>query len=347
MSTEKKTLEERIDLLSKKLDDVAIIPSPYYGASSALESRDDEIDLRELLVAVWKGKLIVAATALICALASVVYALSIPNTYRSEALLAPVGESAPGGLAKMAGQLGGLASLAGVNLGDSSQDKVAMALAVLTSRKFVDYYIARHQILVPLMAAENWNMSSNILVINQELYDVERQEWVRETSRNKTPEPSAQEAYKAFRNLLHVSQNKETGLLTLSIEFYSPVVAKQWVEWLIEDINLELKTRDIEEAKRSIAFLNIQLAKTSVSEMQAVFYQLVEDQTKTMMFAEAREQYAFQTIDPPVVPERKSGPKRAFLVIFSVIFGIFIGCLLAIIWSFYKNSANKRAINND
>src|SRR5690554_656345 len=65
---------------------------------------DDEIDLFELFMTLWKGKWIIIATTFVFAVGSVMYALSQPNIYRSEALLAPVAES--GGL-KMSGQLGG------------------------------------------------------------------------------------------------------------------------------------------------------------------------------------------------------------------------------------------------
>ncbi len=68
---------------------------------------DDEIDLRELLGALWKGKWIIIATTFVFAAGAVLYALSLPNIYKSDALLAPAESSNGGGLSKMAGQLGG------------------------------------------------------------------------------------------------------------------------------------------------------------------------------------------------------------------------------------------------
>ena len=49
---------------------------------------DDEIDLRELFLVLWKGKLWIVAITFIAAVISVVVALSLPNIYRSEALVA-------------------------------------------------------------------------------------------------------------------------------------------------------------------------------------------------------------------------------------------------------------------
>ncbi len=75
---------------------------------------DDEIDLRELFSAIWAGKWLIVCVTAIFAVASVFYALSLPDVYKSEALLAPASDSS--GM-KVPGQLGGLAALAGVNLG--------------------------------------------------------------------------------------------------------------------------------------------------------------------------------------------------------------------------------------
>src|SRR5690554_7416717 len=120
-------------------------------------TNEDEIDLFELFMALWKGKWIIIATTFAFALSSVIYALSQPNIYRSEALLAPVEES--GGL-KMSGQLGGLAALAGVNLGGGGGSKVGLALEILKSREFLGRFIVKHELKPALMAVDSWNSES-------------------------------------------------------------------------------------------------------------------------------------------------------------------------------------------
>ena len=68
---------------------------------------DDEIDLRELFTALWRGKLWLFMTTLLGAVISIAIAISLPNVYRAEALLAPSSEQQGGGLAAMAAQFGG------------------------------------------------------------------------------------------------------------------------------------------------------------------------------------------------------------------------------------------------
>ena len=75
-------------------------------------------------------------------------ALNLANQYRSEVvLIANSSDSNPsGGLGALAGQFGGLASLAGVNLGGGA-DKTGYALEVLTSRRFLFEFIQKHDSL--------------------------------------------------------------------------------------------------------------------------------------------------------------------------------------------------------
>ena len=98
---------------------------------------DDEIDLRELFRVLWAGKWLIGGITFAVAVIAVIVTLMMPNVYRAEALLAPNDQEGAGGLSALAAQYGGLASLAGINLGGGSADKTALGLEVLKSRKFI------------------------------------------------------------------------------------------------------------------------------------------------------------------------------------------------------------------
>lgn len=326
--------------MTEKNNIQAEAPSPqpliYAYPPNMPSAHDDEIDLRELWDVIWKGKWIIIATTFVFALASVLYALSLPNIYKSEALLAPAEENSGGGLAGLAGQFGGLASLAGVNLAGGGGDKTALAIEVLKSRQFITKFIQARELLVPLMAAKGWDGKK--LILDSELYDEAQSKWVRKVTLPRQPKPSAQEAYKEFKEIFSVSQDKKSNFVSVSFEFYSPDLAKQWVDWLIEDINAEIKERDVTEAKKSIRYLTGQLEKTPIADMQAIFYELIEEQTKTVMFAEVRDEYVFKTIDEAISPELKAKPKRSLICILGVMLGGMLGTLFVLVRHFIKSS---------
>ena len=289
---------------------------------------DDEIDLRELFAVLWAGRLKILAVTATAALLSVVVALSLPNIYRAEALVVSSESDSSGGLSALAGQFGGLASLAGVSLGSGDSDRTQLGIEVLQSRQFFADFIARRDVLVPLMATAKWNSATGELVIDEDIYNTEQQRWVREVEPPRTRQPSVQEAYAEFVELFSVSQDKKSGMVTVAVEHQSPQVAQQWVSWLIDDLNTTLREQDIAEAERSITYLQQQVRETNVADLQTLFFGLIQKQTERVMLAKVRDQYLFKTIDPAVVPELKSKPKRALICLL----GTLLGGMLALFW---------------
>jgi len=145
------------------------------------------------------------------------------------------------------------------------------------------------------------------------------------------PTPSAQEAHKAFSEILSVSQDKQTGYITVSINHQSPTVAAQWVSWLVEDVNSAVKAQDVSEAEKSIEYLREQVTNTSLADLQAVFFDLIQSQTETVMLAEVRQEYVFKTIDPAVSPEEKSKPSRALICVLGTLLGGMLGVVIVLI----------------
>jgi uncharacterized protein involved in exopolysaccharide biosynthesis len=300
---------------------------------------DDEIDLRVLFSVIWQGKWLIIAISTLFAIGSVLFALSQPNIYKSEALLAPADaeQGSSGGLAALAGQFGGLASMAGINLGGKAGvDKTQLAIEVMKSRQFASEFIKKHDLLADLMAAKSWDMATNTVIYDTELFDAKTKTWVAEVQDPFKPEPSMQEAFKVFSSAFRINSEKDTGMVTIAIEHVSPHVAQQWVTWIIEDINKVMKERDVAEAIRSTEFLYKQIAITTIVDISSMLYKLVEEQAKTIMFAEVRDEYVFKTIDPAIVPEEKVKPSRALICLLGTMLGGILGVMFVLVRYFFK-----------
>lgn len=296
---------------------------------------DDEIDLRELFAAIWQGKWIIAAVTSVFTIAAVFYALSLPNIYKSEALLAPVsGESG----FKIPGQLGSLAALAGVNLGalGGEGDNSGLAMEIIKSREFLGRFIEKHDLYLPVMAAEGWNRADNSLVFDSDIYDVNSQQWVRDVKPPFQLKPSVLEVYEDFLKIFSISKDKETGMVRVKVEHYSPYLAKFWVDELVKAINDEMRQRELTEAQRSIAYLNSQIEQTSLADVRTMLYSLIEEQTKTVMLANVRDEYVFKTVDPAVVAEKKAKPARALIVVLAVLLGFMLSALVVLVRHFSR-----------
>ena len=305
--------------------------------SQPQEHYDDEIDLRELFGVLWAGKIKIIAITAVFAIASVIYSLSVPNQYKATALLAPA-QSDGGGLSGALGQLGGLASLAGVSLGGGEGGEAQIAQEIMKSWSYIESFIADNNIAVEVYAAEGWSKGSNKLQINDDVYDSENNQWLVENETGVVGPPSSWKLFNAFSNLLTVSEDKQLGLVSVSIEYYSPQIAKQWVDMYVEAVNRFMQQRQVDKVTKNITYLQEQIEKTSIAEMQEVFYTIIEEQTKNKMLAEASPEYVFVAVSPSMVPEEKSQPKRALICILGTLLGGMLSVLLVLIMHYARKS---------
>ncbi|KZZ77006.1 hypothetical protein A3766_12405 [Oleiphilus sp. HI0132] len=316
------------------------------GAQANTPNRDlneqEDIDLREVFGAIWKGKVFIVLLSSFFVVSSVFYALSLADEYKSTVLLAPASSSSGGGLSsRLVGQYSGLASLAGINLGGGAENKSVIAIELLKTWGFLERFIEDNKLQVPIFAAKGWDKVNNRLLIDPDVFDESSDKWVREVDSGQSSAPTSWELFKRFKERISIRKDDSTGLIQLSIEFYSPYLAKEWVGLLVEAINKHIKQQDRLEALRSIEYLTRKVSETAVSDMQSVFYQLIEEQTKTLMLAEVSEEYVLKTVSEAKVAEEKSKPKRALIVILSAMLGGMFATAIVLL-RFVKN---RRSIN--
>ena len=299
---------------------------------------DDEIDLRELFGILWAGRIKILAITAVFAITSVFYALSVPDQYKATALLSPA-QSSGGGLSGALGQLGGLAAMAGVSLGGGETSEAQVAQEIMKSWNFIDGFIESNKLAVEVYAADGWNKGSNELQIDSDIYDVSKNQWlVEDDDTGELGPPSSWKLFEKFSEKLAVSENKKSGLLSVSIEYYSPQIAKQWLDLYVAAINDHMQKRKMAKVTRNIEYLEAQIKKTNIAEMQEVFYTIIEEQIKSKMLAEASPDYAFVVVSPSMVPEEKSQPKRALICIL----GTLLGGMLSVLWVLVMHYGRKQ-----
>lgn len=303
-----------------------------------LNSTEDAIDLKEIFSTLWQGKWLIISVTAVFALISVMYALSLPNLYKSSAILLPTA-SDQAGAASLTSRLGGLASVAGINLSGEGIDKTKVALEVMNSYEFLAGFIEKHELKTQILAVKTWNSSENKLEFDKNIYDEKTKQWTWKSKSQWKKEtiPSSQEAVEELRKCFEVVYDeKKSGLITATMSHVSPFVAQQWLRWIIEDVNNYMRQQDIDEAKKTIDYLNKKLEETSIAEMQRIFFELIEQQTKTKMLAEIREQYVLKVVDPPITPELKSKPQRMVIVTISIVIGFLTPSILLALRFIFK-----------
>lgn len=286
-----------------------------------------ELTVGEFFASIKKDKWLVVFITTAFSIVFLALALYLPNKYKSDILLMPV-TGQESNLAGLSSQLGGLASLAGINLNGQS-DKTDLAIAILKSRTFLMEFIADTDIKVELLAVRKWDSVTGSYIYDEEVYDPNTKQWIRDISPSKEAEPSLLESYVHFvEKLLEVEEDKETGFVRVVIKHISPVFAEETVKKLIQRLDDKLRQDAEIEADKSIEYLQGAILEAKNADLKSLLYTLVEQELQKKMLTKVRKNYAFKVIDDAVIAEDKYSPKRALLCIFGFVLGVCFSLLI-------------------
>jgi len=264
--------------------------------NSGMRTTDnDEIDLIASLRVLWEFKYVIVSVTAVVVLVSFYIALTATPIFRADVVVAKVSDSDMSGAASLVSQFGGLGRLAGLGIGAGGTERESQA--VLESRRLAEKFIDRNDLLQELSPD-----SSDPLTI-----------WW---------------AVSQFRErVLIISEDVTEGITTVSIKWTDPAVAARWANEYVALANEFIRTRALEESQRNVDYLNKQIEQTKEVGLQRVMYNLIETETKTLMLANARAEYAFTVVDPAVAPEIRMSPRRKLIVLSGGVLGGLFGVL--------------------
>lgn len=270
----------------------------------------EEIDIMIILKFLYSKRLTLGLAGVAGALLGIGLSFMTPNMYTSEVKLSPI---AAGGMNSMLQKYGGLASLAGFALPQGGgDDKTDLALATLDSDSFLIDFIVKNSLEASVIAATRWDSVTGQLSYDPDLTD----------SKGQLIPPSPENAgltreliLDEFKQSLSVSTDQASGFITMRFTHVSPVLARQVLGKLVEEVNVKLRNDDVAEAESAIAYLEEYVEQVQFAEVKQVVYELVQSQIETIMLAKVRQEYVFRVIDGPSLPVKRSSPVRLLYLV--------------------------------
>ncbi|MFP5350158.1 MAG: GNVR domain-containing protein [Gammaproteobacteria bacterium] len=294
-------------------------PLPEYMPPYFRFVDETEVDLAEYARLLWRSRRLIGSIVVAAGLLAATWALTMPPVYRAEAVLVPVQHGKGDGISGLLGQLGDLAALVETYVG-APRDRTSESIATLNSRILTRHFIQQRD-LKPILFADRW--------------DAQAKAW-----RAGERVPTDAEAVEQFdREIRQVRLDRRTGLVTLAVEWTDPVLAAQWANALVKEVNDRRRNDAINETRTSIEYLQRQLARNNTVEIQQALYRLIEAQTKTMTVASTRAEYAFRVVDPAVAPERRVRPQRTLMVALGMLLGLVIAVAVALV----RNALHRKS----
>lgn len=305
---------------------------------------DNEIDILELFKILWDKKVTISLVTSLGILIAIIYSLTLPNIYKSTAILASA-SSSDGGVSSLSSQYSSVANLAGITIPNSGGgDELAMGIKIIQSLNFYQNFVSKNDLFKKLQAYHDWDESSNQLIPNPKLYDGKNEKWVSTLKYSVNGKPSIQSAHRDFLKHFTIRVDNKTGIVTTTYKHYSPQIASEVLTNLILEINELTRSKDIKMARDTIEYLESQLEKTSINDIRIGMYNLIQKQIETIALANASSEYFLKVLSPPNAPELKSEPSRSLIVLISLIISFSAICTYFLV-EYYVFKKPKKPIS--
>ncbi|HXO66314.1 MAG TPA: Wzz/FepE/Etk N-terminal domain-containing protein [Steroidobacteraceae bacterium] len=270
--------------------------------TNVVQSARGDIDLLAFCLMVGRHWRVVAIACAVSLLAAIGYLMIATPMFRAEVVVVPPPEdSMSGSGSALRDSIGGLASLAGLDVGQESPEQVT-ADAVLDSRSLVEEFIRRNDLVGVLL---------------------------------KKYKPKAKTLWRAVNyfklNLLKVKKDSIKGTTKVTVEWTDPVTAARWANGLVALANEMMRAHARTESSRNVEYLDHQLEGTNDVQLRQDFSDILESETRKLMLANGRSEYAFQVIDPGVAPEVRSRPQTILVLLIGMGLGLGAGCTIAFV----------------
>ncbi len=298
---------------------------------------EDQLGLTSLFNVIWKGKILILLFTFVFLASAAAISLLLPNKYTSSSLLMLVDNEEENSIASSFGALGGIASMAGVDVGAGKVEKVDELLARLNSRDFLEHLLTFEMVKENLTAANDYDSINKKTLFNKKIYDDSSGKWIGKSNKFKQAIPSTLESQEYFNNHVSITFNKLNSLIEISVEHYSPDFSYTFLNLIINEANNISKEIDVSHYEKSIAYLEELLSVTSNQDLRSSINQLMFSEIRKLMLANIDDFYLLKPIDKAFKPERRSSPKRTQFSIIGGLLGMMLSIFILLLRFFIRN----------
>lgn len=250
----------------------------------------------------------------------IIYAFSLEDIYRSDALLI---RSEDSGITKSS--QGDISSL--LNLSSGGDRIELLSEQIVFSRDFFEYFALKRLILPNLIAVKSYDKSTSTILYDESRYDSKKKSWIGED-----PTSKLLLYHPAFLEHFLFVPDTQTKTAVLNVFHQSPMVAREWANWFIEDLNMYISNIEIENASSLLDYLELKNLSITSTDLKKQIGNLMLVSIGKMALAERSYEFAYEVLDKPNLPVQKTSPSRLFIIIFFIISGFLIAISRAVIY---------------
>ena len=297
-------------------------------------------DLVDLAATLHKKWYVVAAVCAAFVLAMVIY-LNMA-TYRYTATMTVTSaQNSGGGLSGSLSKLGGLASIAGVQLPQDSGSVAFIKFGEnLRSRTAADI-LSKDPAVMRKVFEREWNAADNRwaqppsalrAVVNgiKIVLGIPVYAW-------KPPGPLEMQDY--LERHVSVVQDPKKPLMTISFSHSDPVFARAFVKALHDAVDGDLRARTQERAAENITYLSRKINEVPVVEHRLALTEALGEQERLLMTASSTAPFAADPISAISISRRPTSPRPVLYLAGALFFGLVVGVCAVLTRAYLQSRA--------
>ena len=298
------------------------------------QNYDDEIDLRELFSVLWRGKYFVIIFTIISLAAGSMYLRNTSSKYSVSILLAPVQEeqSTPN-----FGNLGGLASLAGISLPSGNASDFTKYEIMLKTQE-ISTLVFKEQNLIQALFWNEWDENQQIFRAPKQNRITPIKNYVKKLLTGQPPkeytEPNPAKLTEFIDKKIRINLDKKTQYLNLSVETSNPELLTELLVSMINNTDELFKKKFIKQANDAVQFYQIKISKARSQEHREILATLIAKEERKLLLATREGPFVAEILTGPNTSLYPTSPKASLILALSILLGGFLSCGLLLIRSF-------------
>ncbi len=271
------------------------------------ESNNDEINLIDYIKVISRHRKMIIYIVAVVVVLTAIWSMVITPTYAAKTVLMPTikPKEIGGGAEQVAMQLG---------LSVPTSPGTSEIVNILNSNALKEKVIRHYNLLPVFFKGDSLKETEN------------------------------QKIWRGIRYLerrMKVTNKQKEGIVELTFEFNDPNETALITQDIIDELNEYMSSEAKRVAETNKKYLESDVNTVSDPFIKDKIFNLIAQQAEMAVMAEAKENFAFKVLDPPMVPDRRIRPKRGQMVMISFVTSLFAGIFAA----FLKEYIQKQKVD--
>jgi hypothetical protein len=299
------------------------------GGQTASQSFD-LAEIQRIAKLLWGGRIVIVSMTVLTTLLSILYLHTASYTYTATMALIPTQSQQR----DIAGQFGGLAAMAGINLpgGINPVSPFSVYPETAQTRQVAGDIIRAWPEVMPALFKDQWDAETRswhsprstryaIFGFLRPILGIPSYNW---------RPPGAADLQQYIIQGVAISQDKKKSMLTIVLNASDPDFAKKFILTLHQSTNNELRRMTLDRAKKYSAYLANQLTTPQPSAVRDVLTQSLSDQETLVMMGSSDTDFAAQPLGLPESSPRPTKPVPLFVLLGGFLLGALVGGMLVV-----------------